>query len=298
MSVRVPPIKCQGIKTKLVPFIKNSIEWDAKGIWIEPFTGSGVVGFNLAPKYALFSDTNPHLIRFYQDIKDGIISSGIVKSFLIVEGEKLLRVGEDHYYEVRDRFNSTPNSLDFLFLNRSCFNGVMRFNRKGGFNVPFCRKPSRFAQAYVTKIVNQVAALEKVIRANSWTFVCQDFSDSIKQASYDDFIYADPPYIGRHVDYYGSWDDEKEKSLFHLLNNSPARFILSTWEENSYRRNEYIDNLWSKFYKLTQDHFYHVGGSEDNRNAMTEALIMNFEPSAVEDKPQVQVNKVQMALTL
>jgi DNA adenine methylase len=298
MSVRVPPIKCQGIKTKLVPFIKNSIEWDAKGTWIEPFTGSGVVGFNLAPKYALFSDTNPHLIRFYQDIKDGIITSGIVKSYLIAEGENLLGVGEDHYYKVRSRFNSTPNSLDFLFLNRSCFNGVMRFNRKGGFNVPFCRKPSRFAQAYVTKIVNQVTALEKVIKANSWTFVCQDFSDSIKLASCDDFIYADPPYIGRHVDYYGSWDDEKEKSLFQLLNNSPARFILSTWEENSFRRNEYIDNLWPKFHKLTQDHFYHVGGSEDNRNAMTEALIMNFQPSAVEDKPQVQANKVQMALAL
>jgi DNA adenine methylase len=298
MSVRVPPIKCQGIKTKLVPFIKNSIEWDGKGTWIEPFTGSGVVGFNLAPKCAVFSDTNPHLIRFYQDIKTGIISSGMVKSFLINEGEKLLQIGEDHYYNVRDRFNLEPNSLDFLFLNRSCFNGVMRFNRKGGFNVPFCRKPNRFAQAYVTKIVNQVASLEKIIRFNSWTFICQDFSDSIKQASCNDFIYADPPYIGRHVDYYGSWDNEKEKQLFLLLNDASAKFILSTWEENSYRRNEYIDTLWSNFHKLTQDHFYHVGGSEDNRNAMTEALIMNFIPNTLDDKSIAQTTKPQMALAL
>jgi DNA adenine methylase len=277
MTVKVPPIKCQGIKTKLVPLIKNSIDWDGKGTWIEPFTGSGVVGFNILPKKAVFFDTNPNLIRFYQDIKDGAVTHKIVKSFLIEEGEKLLTIGEDHYYDIRERFNANPNSLDFLFLNRSCFNGVMRFNRKGGFNVPFCRKPNRYAQSYVTKIVNQVSYLEIVIKNNSWDFFCQDFSKAILAASENDFIYADPPYIGRHVDYYGSWDAEKEQMLFDLLSATPAKFMLSTWEENSYRRNEFLDKLWSKFYRINQSHFYHVGGKEDNRNAMIEALIMNYD---------------------
>lgn len=275
MIIKIPPIKCQGIKTKLVPLIQNSMDWSGEGIWIEPFTGSGVVGFNVLPKRAIFSDTNPNLIRFYQDIKNGAVTHKIVKSFLIEEGQKLLTIGENHYYDIRERFNTNPNSLDFLFLNRACFNGVMRFNRKGGFNVPFCRKPNRYAQSYVTKIVNQVSYLEIVIKNNAWEFICQDFSNTIPLASKHDFIYADPPYIGRHVDYYGSWDAEKEQMLFDLLNATPAKFMLSTWEKNSYRRNEFLDKLWSRFHRINQHHFYHIGGKEDNRNPMVEALVMN-----------------------
>jgi DNA adenine methylase len=58
--------------------------------------------------------------------------------------------GEPYYYLVHDHFKANPTSLDFLFLNRSCFNGVTRFNRSGKFNVPYGHKPQRFAQAYVT----------------------------------------------------------------------------------------------------------------------------------------------------
>jgi DNA adenine methylase len=58
----VPPVKSQGIKTKLVPWIKNSIDWNYTGRWIEPFVGSGVVGFNVLPKAATFADANPHII--------------------------------------------------------------------------------------------------------------------------------------------------------------------------------------------------------------------------------------------
>ena len=71
MRVQVPPIKCQGIKTKLVPTILRGIDRDPDGLWIEPFLGSGVVALNVAPRRALLADSNPHLIRFYQAIKDG-----------------------------------------------------------------------------------------------------------------------------------------------------------------------------------------------------------------------------------
>ena len=73
MKVYVPPIKTQGIKTKLVPYIENVLPENITGKWIEPFMGSGVVGFNLAPKEAIFSDSNPHIINFYEAIKDGSI---------------------------------------------------------------------------------------------------------------------------------------------------------------------------------------------------------------------------------
>ena len=156
MRIQVPPIKCQGIKTKLVPTILRELERDPDGLWIEPFLGSGVVALNVAPRRALLADSNPHLIRFYQAVKGGDVDGPRAKRFLQREGRLLAERGQDHYYSVRDRFNSTGDPLDFLFLNRSCFNGMIRFNKKGRFNVPFGHKPNRFAQAYITKIVNQI----------------------------------------------------------------------------------------------------------------------------------------------
>jgi DNA adenine methylase len=274
---KVPPIKSQGIKTKLVPWIKSILPEKFRGRWIEPFMGTGVVAFNVAPKSALLCDTNPHLINFYSQVASERITPSIVKAYLEKEGQLLLSQGEDHYYYIRDRFNAEHEPLDFLFLNRAGFNGMIRFNRKGGFNIPFCRKPSRFAQAYVTKIVNQITWVSSVIKTGDYSFACQDFQDTLAIAGKEDIVYCDPPYIGRHVDYFNSWDAECELRLFHALDSVPCRFILSTWHHNDYRSNEFIDSLWSKFSILTKEHFYHVGAKEDNRNPMVEALISSFD---------------------
>ena len=142
MASVVPPIKCQGIKTKLIPALKQIVPSDAltEGQWIEPFCGSSVVALNLRPLNALLSDTNLHIVRFYEEIRTGEISSALVRSHLEKENESLKKGGQEYYNQVRTRFNEQGSSLDFLFLNRSCFNGVMRFNGKGKFNVPFCHK--------------------------------------------------------------------------------------------------------------------------------------------------------------
>ncbi|MGB9738314.1 DNA adenine methylase [Chloroflexus sp.] len=70
-QVIVPPLKCQGIKTKLVQFILSNISWNGKGRWIEPFLGSGVVLFNVQLGRALLNDVNPHIIRLSQIIYEG-----------------------------------------------------------------------------------------------------------------------------------------------------------------------------------------------------------------------------------
>ena len=275
-KVGVPPIKSQGIKTKLVPWIQSIVPDDFNGTWIEPFMGTGAVAFNVAPRRAILCDSNPHLVNFYSSIATGEITPEVVKEFLTREGEILLSKGEDHYYFVRDRFNSEHSPLDFLFVNRAGFNGMIRFNRKGGFNIPFCRKPQRFAQAYITKITNQVSWASKLIKAKEFTFKCQDFSKTIEEASPTDIIYCDPPYIDRHVDYYNGWDDAHERALFNKLSSFRGRFILSTWHHNDYRENEYVKTLWSEHSVLTREHFYHVGGKEENRNPVIEALVTNF----------------------
>lgn len=286
IKVGVPPIKSQGIKTKLVPWINSIIPSDFDGAWIEPFMGTGAVAFNVAPKRAILSDSNPHLINFYSGIASGEITPEVVKEYLIREGELLLSKGEDHYYFVRERFNSGHSPLDFLFLNRAGFNGMIRFNRKSGFNIPFCRKPQRFAQAYITKIINQVDWVSKIIKAKQFSFKCQDFNKTIAEASPSDIIYCDPPYIGRHVDYYNGWDDAHERELFNKLSDFQGKFILSTWHHNDYRKNDYIQSLWSSHNVLTREHFYHVGGKEKNRNPIVEALITNFNTKTIERPKQ------------
>ncbi|MGI9251549.1 MAG: Dam family site-specific DNA-(adenine-N6)-methyltransferase [Pseudohongiellaceae bacterium] len=277
MKVNVPPVKSQGIKTKLVPWIGSIVPTSFDGRWVEPFMGTGVVAFNLAPKCALLCDTNPHLITFYQAISDGEITPEMVKNYLEKEGARLLDKGQSHYYEIRDRFNKEHQPLDFLFLNRAGFNGMIRFNRKGNFNIPFCKKPQRFARAYVTKITNQVSHISKLLKVKEFVFKCQGFEKTLAGTGAEDIIYCDPPYIDRHVDYYNGWNSTHENTLFSMLSDSLGKFILSTWHHNDYRKNEYIDSLWSKFNVLTREHFYHVGASENNRNPMVEAIITNYD---------------------
>lgn len=279
MAVIVPPIKCQGIKTKLVNEILSTAQPAVEGRWIEPFCGSCVVALNVKPKQALLADTNVHIIGLYKAIQNRSVTPGIVKQFLEEQGELLRKGGADYYYQVRERFNSNPGSLDFLFLNRSCFNGVMRFNRHGKFNVPFGHKPNRFAQAYVTKITNQVRKFSEILANKDWIFEVSDFKDTLEKAKPDDLVYVDPPYAGRHVDYFNSWSDIDEAALTKKLKMLPCRFILSTWHSNSYRENTAVQQHWhdNRYHIQKAEHFYHVGATEALRNAMTEALITNYE---------------------
>lgn len=277
-KISIPPIKIQGKKSKLVSFIRQNLPIEKYDIWIEPFMGSGVVGFNIQPKKAIFADSNPHIINFYNGIKNGDIRPLIVRNFLEEHGQLLFHKGQDYFNEVRKRFNQEHSCLDFLFLNRSCFNGLIRFNRKFEFNVPYGHKPQRFSKSYITKITNQIEKVEFLIQNNDWIFVCQDFAQTIQQAKPTDLIYCDPPYIGRHVDYYDSWTEADEINLVKYLDESQARFIVSTWHSNQYRQNEYLLLLWQNYHLVTTEHFYHLGGKEENRRAITEALILNYDP--------------------
>lgn len=254
------------------------MECDPGGVWIEPFLGSGVVVLNVAPERALLADANPHVVCFYKAIADGLIDGPTTRTFLEHEGWILFEKGKGYYYEVRERFNEKHEPLDFLFLNRSCFNGVIRFNKRGEFNVPFGHKPKRFAPAYITRIVNQVERFRCALRNSDWKFVCQDFQSTIGKAEPGDFIYCDPPYVGRHIDYYDSWGGKYERRLYEGLKSSGSRFLLSTWHSNQHRRNDFVVTLWNQFHVTLQQHFYHVGARESNRKPMLEALVTNYAP--------------------
>lgn len=285
-KIIVPPIKSQGIKTKLVPWIMDLVP-EVSGKWIEPFLGTGVVAFNANFKEAILNDTNPHIIDFYKGIQKQEITPPLMKQYLEHEG-KLLSVadnnGYEHYLKVRSRFNSGEYSpYDFIFLSRAGFNGMMRFNSKGNWNIPFCKKPDRFAQAYITKITNQVSNVSNIIQPEPlWTFHNKSFAEIIPLATENDFIYCDPPYYGRYVDYYNGWTEKDEELLFTLLSETKAKFILSTWHHNDWRKNDMIEKFWGKFNIVTKDHFYHSGGSIENRKTVVEALVCNFDLDHIE----------------
>ncbi|MBQ9254186.1 MAG: Dam family site-specific DNA-(adenine-N6)-methyltransferase [Clostridia bacterium] len=284
MSIVVPPIKSQGIKTKLVPCIYSLIQQsgvDKNSGWIEPFFGTGVVGFNspLKGKH-IVGDTNPHIINFYKSIQSGEITAQSMRLYLETEGKKLKSSDEDGYIyfrEVRDRFNTYHNPYDFIFLSRTGFNGMMRFNSKGDWNVPFCKKPERFAPAYITKICNQITHISKIINKRQWEFNNISFIQTIEKATENDIIYCDPPYFGRYADYFNGWTMKDEQDLYNALSLTKAKFILSTWHHNDYRSNDMIEKYWSNYNILTQEHYYHNGGKIENRHSMTESLIFNFD---------------------
>ena len=288
MKVITPPIKSQGIKTKLVPAIMSLVS-DYSGRWIEPFLGTGVVAFNSNAKKALLSDINPHLINFYKRLQSKEITPLDIQSFLYSEGEKLKNADENgasYYKEVRARFNTNFDSLDFLFLSRAGFNGMIRFNKNGNWNIPFCKKPERFARAYVTKIVHQAENCLHKMTLN-WQFENKDFRDIILQADENDFIYCAPPYAGRYVDYYSGWTEKDENNLFELLKNTKAKFILSSWHHNDFRYNENIKKYEKAFNVLTQEHFYFAGAKEKNRNSVVEALVLNYEGVSIMEHKKI-----------
>jgi DNA adenine methylase len=105
--------------------------------------------------------------------------------------------------------------------------------------------------------------LTDVVAMRDWTFLAQDFRETLRQAGPEDFVYADPPYAGRHVDYFNSWSDTDEADLAGLLKALPCGFILSTWHGNEFRTNATTGRNWKcpVIHVLTREHSYHVGSS-------------------------------------
>lgn len=296
-NVTVPPIKSQGIKTKLVPWINDLIltsGTDLNARWIEPFFGTGVVGFNSPMRGPhIVGDTNPHIINFYRAVQSGEVTQYTMRAYLESESRLLSQADDDgyaHFRIVRDRFNREHSPYDFIFLSRAGFNGMMRFNRHGDWNIPFCKKPDRFAPAYVTKICNQIEHVSRIIKKKSWEFNNVPFAETIERAEPGDIIYCDPPYYGRYVDYYNGWTEQDEHELFEALSRTRAKFILSTWHHNDFRPNEMITRYWDRFNVTKREHFYHGGGHIENRHAVVEALVFNFDlQEKVEAEPVRQL---------
>ncbi|MBI3948644.1 MAG: Dam family site-specific DNA-(adenine-N6)-methyltransferase [Armatimonadetes bacterium] len=175
-----PPLKWAGGKRWLVPRLREAYAPHRHRRLVEPFAGGLAVALGLRPARALLCDANPHVITFYRWLQRGLTIE------LAMENEAA------RYYAARERFNrlliagegEVPEAAGlFYYLNRTGYNGLCRFNGKGGFNVPF----GRYAAIHYTRDFRAYAPI-----LADWRFEQGDFAATALQP--DDFIYADPPY--------------------------------------------------------------------------------------------------------
>ena len=277
-TVIYPPIKIQGSKYQLVNFIKNNLNFNNdKDIWIEPFMGSGVVGFNVKPKVAIFNDINTYIVDFYNALKNKDITSQAIRKFIISERKELEKDKNEYYLKLRNRFNEKHDVLDFYLLTRLSFNGLMRFNRKGEFNAAFCKEPNKFTDSFIDRLISYIEYIEDCFNSCDWIFKNKSYSDIIKnyQDKEDSFFYCDPPYIGRDTQYFQKWSEEDEIEFNKLLRNVKGKFMVSTWiKDANGKKNEYIDTLWKDFNLIDYSHNYRIHGN--SRLKVQEGLIMNY----------------------
>lgn len=274
----IPPIKIQGKKTKIVPKIMeiaDGILNDHPEIdtWVEPFLGSGVVAFNCPGKIkkVIVNDINPHIIKFYKGVADGVITPDKIREVFDIHNQNLLKDGYNYYNQVKDRFNQTFDTMDFLFLTRTGFNGVMRFNNSGKWNVPFCKLNNRLSKNVIEDLASSVDELSRLFKSKEFIFYNKSFEDVIESAPENSIFYCDPPYYGLQVQYFKGWGKEDEIRLNEMLKDK--MFIYSTWLEDGIRENMMINEYWGEYEIEGKKHKYNVAEKAEKRNQVTEGLI-------------------------
>lgn len=229
--------------------------------YYEPFIGGASILFQLLHSDInvnsyICSDINEDLINLWNTIKDN-------PSFLIKRYEEMwneLNVDEDmdrkkqYFNKVRTRFNKDREPIDFLFLSRTCVNGLIRYNGKGEFNTSFHLTRKGIIPKTFNKIILQWS---EVLNKNNVKFIHRSYIDLVSKEG--DFIYLDPPYVGTKGMYYGTID---YNDLWNWLRESDCGYILSfdgtsgeedrTYEvpNNLYTTHEYIYSGSSSFKRL------------------------------------------------
>jgi DNA adenine methylase len=180
-----PFLKWAGGKRRLVPQILSILPPSKR--LIEPFVGAGAVFAGSEFETYLLADINKDLVNLYDWIAKDCMSLLARCRDLFTEGNR----EKDAYLSLRNRFNHSQLGMEraalFVYLNRHGFNGLCRYNRAGGFNVPWGRSPS-------APMLPEQTMLEWASKLDRATVVCADFAEVMSQAGIGDVIFCDPPY--------------------------------------------------------------------------------------------------------
>jgi DNA adenine methylase len=293
-----PFVKWAGGKGSLIPQIKKfypfEIERDKITKYVEPFIGGGAVLINILQKYdvkeAYAFDINMDLINCYNVIKNNV--EEIIhelykkeKEFLVLESDER----QKYFYNIRKEYNSYRISEDeqsikraseFIFLNRTCFNGLYRVNKSGDYNVP-CGK---YKNPKICDSEN-LRNLSYLIR--SVVFKYGDYKKSEKYIDNNTFVYFDPPYrplsVSSGFTSYTKEDfnDENQKELaiyFRELSLKNAKLMLSNSNpKNTNEEDTFFEEIYKGFNINEVSAKRMINANAKGRGAISELLITNYE---------------------
>lgn len=292
-----PFIKWAGGKNQLLPVIREAYPKELNyniSKYIEPFVGGGAVLFDILNRYNLkeiyINDINAELINTYKMIQkniDALISSlyKIQSDYIILDNSNR----EKFYYERREQFNhlklnnskttKIKKAALFIFLNKTCFNGLYRVNKQGHFNVPIGR--------YKNPKICDTENLQNISRAiQNLNIMCLDYKQTLKYIDINSFIYIDPPYrpISNSSNFTSytenQFNDEKQIELAQFIdkiNKKGAKIIVSNSDpKNLDNEDEFFDILYKDYYIYRIEANRMINCNGKLRGKINELLISNF----------------------
>ena len=293
-----PFLKWAGGKRQLISEIEARLpsDIDECSSYVEPFIGGGAVLFHLLESRRFdevhISDLNPELVLCYRTLQedaDEVIKhlSKMIESYPSEQDDR-----KESYYAIRDDWNSDVGKISSLsktrkakrtaqtlFLNKTCFNGLFRVNRKGEFNVPI--------GSYVNPSFPSSEDLLEVQKALQGITIHEaPFEECESWVSKDSFVYFDPPYrplsdTANFVSYakgdFNDQDQERLATLFRELDQKGAKVLLSNSDpKNTVPEDDFFDDLYSGFTIDRVEANRAINSNPDRRGAITELLIRNY----------------------
>lgn len=270
-----PILKWAGGKKQLLPEIEKFLP-DKISTYYEPFLGGASVLFFIQPKIAYINDYNSDLINVYDCVKNNLDE--------LLESLKKHKNSSDYFYKIReiDRKPSVFNKLTnvekasrFIFLNKTCYNGLFRVNKAGEFNTPF-------GYYKAPNIVNETTlrAVNLYLNENDINYFSLDFEEFLNKVKKNSFVYLDPPYdpisiSSNFTGYTNLGFDKKEqirlKNVCDELDKKQVKFLLS----NS--ATDFIKDLYINYNISIIKAKRSINSNASLRGNVDEVLIRNYE---------------------
>lgn len=276
MTSKIKPfVSWAGGKQQLLPEIKQEINRAGSfTTYYEPFVGGGAVLFDLLPKKAVINDYNEELINAYHIIKENV--DGLIESLNTFNNTK------DEFYTVRSwdrdpeyaQLDKVKKAARFIFLNKTCFNGLYRVNSKGYFNTPFGKRKH-------VQIINEdnLRLISNYLNTNDIAMHVGDFTKILSNVNSNSLVYFDPPYVplnatSSFTSYTtNGFDIDDQKRLVQTcidLDKIGVKFIASNSDT------KLVHELYSSFKIRTVLAKRYINSKGNRRGAVKEVLITNF----------------------
>ena len=291
-----PFVKWAGGKGQLIKEIEKYYPFEKGNItkYAEPFVGGGAVLFDILNKYDLkevyISDINVELMNTYQVIKNNV--DNLIKSLYSIQNE-FIKLDTDnrraYYNEKRERFNNLKVSAEeninieksalMIFLNKTCFNGLFRVNKKGLFNVPM--------GAYKNPMICDEANLRVISeKLKNVTIVCGDYKKAANFIDENTFVYFDPPYrpITNTASFTAynenNFNDKHQIELANFVNEmhkKGAKIVISNSDPKNVNENDdFFDSMYSRYNINRVEASRMINCQAQSRGKIKELLISNF----------------------